>query len=145
VANLVYDGIAMIDSCAVIALFDPTERFYRDATAFFEAHGPQLRWTTLNETAHELFTRVRYRNGLAKALDAFDFLRNDQFRAVAFEIADEELARKYLERYGDQTLSFHDALCAAVMRRMGIYKIFSFDRDFFTFGFHLLPGVIAQT
>jgi predicted nucleic acid-binding protein len=36
--------------------------------------------------------------------------------------------------------SFHDALCAVTMHRAGIYKVFSFDSDFWTLGFEVMPG-----
>ena len=44
-----------------------------------------------------------------------------------------------LEKYYDKSLSFHDALCAAVMMRNKIYRIFSFDHDFRWFGFLVQP------
>jgi predicted nucleic acid-binding protein len=37
--------------------------------------------------------------------------------------------------------SYHDAVCSAMMLRSGIYKIFTFDRDFQILGFQILPGI----
>jgi predicted nucleic acid-binding protein len=45
-----------------------------------------------------------------------------------------------LERFKEHGLSFHDALVAAVMKRLGIYRAFAFDRHFWLFGFEVLPG-----
>jgi predicted nucleic acid-binding protein len=45
-----------------------------------------------------------------------------------------------LEKYSDQKISFHDALCAAVMLRIGAYRAFAFDKHFWIMGFEMLPG-----
>jgi len=134
----VYDQVALIDTSAVIALFDPKDQFHSEAKAFYET--ADLFWYTLNITAHETFTRVRYDKGLTTALSQFDFLRTDRFQLLLFDQTDERQARQLLGKYCDQSFSFHDALCATVMLRSGIYKIFSFDHDFWTLGFQVLPG-----
>ena len=137
-AGVVYEQMALIDTSAVIALSDTQDQFHSEAKALFKEEG--FVWFTVNVTAHESFTRVRYDRDLGAALGQFDFLRSDRFRLLAFNADDEQEARCLLEKYGDQTLSFHDALCAVVMLRIGIYKIFSFDRDFWTLGFQVVPG-----
>lgn len=137
---VVYEGFALIDSSAVIALFEPTDQFHQDAIAFFQQN-LGLTWFTVNTTAHETFTRIRYQKALQVALERFDFLRTSDFKVIEFDEEDEKQARRLLEKYHDQVLSFHDALCAVVMLRHGIYKIFSFDSDFWVLGFEVMPGV----
>ena len=101
-------------------------------------------WCTLDVTTHELFTRVRYRAPTIAAWEHFDFLRNtDGFRLYRFSPEDEVEARGILTRYSDHTISFHDALCAAAMKRLGILRIFSFDSDFAVMGFEVFPGRVA--
>lgn len=138
--GFVYDGMIAVDTSAVIALHDPQDQFHDQACRFFE-DSTGFVWMALNVTTHELFTRVRYDAGLPKALSGYDFMRG--FRILQFDADDEISARQLLEKYGDQTLSFHDALCAAVMLREGIFRVFSFDRDFWLFGFEVLPGATA--
>lgn len=137
--GVVYDQLALIDTSAVIALFDPKDQFHQEARVFFAT--ADLMWFTLNATAHETFTRVRYSKGLATALGGFDFLRSGQFRLLPFDNKDEQEARHLLEKYSDQTFSFHDALCAVIMLRARIYKVFSFDSDFWALGFEVMPGI----
>ena len=48
---LQYDKLALIDTSAVIALFDPTDRFHKDATILFDS-AADLVWFTLNATTH---------------------------------------------------------------------------------------------
>jgi hypothetical protein len=49
----------------------------------------------------------------------YDFLRSERIALIAFIPEDETQARVILEQHSDQKLSFHDALCAAVMLRVG--------------------------
>ncbi len=140
--GVVYNQFALIDSSAVIALAEPTDQFHQDAREFFKQdHG--FVWFTVNTTAHETFTRIRYDTGLPDALDRFDFLRTDRFRVLEFDSQDEKNARTLLAKYHDQRFSFHDALCATVMLRSSIFRIFSFDSDFSTLGFVVMPGRTA--
>lgn len=138
-----YEGAALIDSSAVIALHDPGEQFHSDAVSFY-AKSSDLAWCTLNVTAHEVFTRVRYRASVVRALEHFDFLRDTSgHRLYRFEADDEVEARDILERYSEHAISYHDALCAAAMKRLGILRIFTFDRDFAVMGFEVFPGVVS--
>jgi len=140
IRSLFQDG-ALIDTSAAIALFNPDDQFHKDATAFFT--GAQLVWFTVNTTAHELFTRVRYDQGLFPALKHYDFLRSSQFNLITFNQNDEQEARILLERYNDQDFSFHDVLLRTVMLRNKIYKIFTFDRHFWTLQLEVIPGPTA--
>ncbi len=132
----VYDQFMLIVTSAVIALSEPTDQFHEDASAFVHQDTGFV-WFTVNATAHEVFTRVRYDKGLRDALARFDLLRGPKFRILRFDDEDEQRARKLLKKYRDQTI---DALCAVMMLRYGIYRIFSFDRDFWSMGFQVMPG-----
>ncbi len=140
--GVVYEHTALIDTSAVIALSDPNDRFHKDAAVFFKGAQDFL-WFTVSTTAHELFTRMRYDRGLNEALGCFDYLRADPFQVLSFDSSDEQKARSLLQKYDDQVLSFHDVICAVVMLRRGIYKIFSFDKDFWVLGFQVVPGRTA--
>jgi predicted nucleic acid-binding protein len=139
---VVYDRMIAVDTSAIIALLDPQEQYHNQAVEFFAASESEgVVWHALNATTHELFTRVRYdHRDLPLALARYDYLRAAPFRPLQFDATDEDSARSLLEKYDDQVLSYHDALCAAVMFRQGIYKIFTFDSDFWLFGFEVFPG-----
>lgn len=141
--GVVYDRMVAVDTSAVVALLDPEDQFHDLAKEFFE-NAEGILWLAVNVTTHELFTRVRYDEGLRPALSRYDFMRGEPFQILEFDANDETAARVMLEKYNDQKLSFHDALCAAVMVREGIFKVFSFDRDFWVFGFEVLPGPTAR-
>lgn len=135
-----YERAALIDSSAVIALHNPIEQFHADAVSFY-SNSNDIVWCTLDVTAHEVFTRVRYGSSVGKALEHFDFLRGSHgVRLYRFEPDDEKEARDILTRYSDHAISYHDALCAAAMKRLGILRIFTFDSDFAVMGFEVFPG-----
>jgi predicted nucleic acid-binding protein len=131
---------ALIDTSAVVAMLDPSDKYHRAATEFFALNG-HLVWHSLNATSHETFTRVRYDFDLPRALERYGFLRTQPFRLLPFDEHDEQAAEGLLRKYDDQVISYHDALCAAVMHRHGILRIFAFDAHFWALGFEMLPGV----
>ena len=138
--RVVYDGAALLDTAAIYSLFDETDRLHAAAREFFTANLTTTVWFAVNTTSHECYTRIRYDLSHAKALAAFGLLRGVPIKTLPFEDADEANALQILRKYDDQALSFQDALCAAVMKRVGIYKVFTFDADFWTMGFQVIPG-----
>lgn len=139
----VYDQVAVIDTSAVLALHDPSEQFHRDAKRLFSSqHG--LIWAVLDVTSHECFTRARYRGTFCAAIEQYAFLRDSAFSLLRFNAEDEAAACDLLKRYSEHSLSFHDALCAAVMKRIGIYRVFTFEKDFAVLGFETLPAGLAR-
>ena len=136
-----YDRHALIDTSAVLAIGDDQDKYHGEARTFFEAEVSELAWFVLDVTAHETFTRSRYDSTLDQALENLDKLWSQPFQLLRFDGADEQRARSLIEKYDDHRLSFHDALCAAVMLREGISKVFTFDRNFWLFGFQIVPGL----
>jgi predicted nucleic acid-binding protein len=138
-----FEHIALVDTSAVLALHDPAEPFHQEARRFFATEST-LVWASVDVTSHECFTRVRYRSTLTAALEHYAFLRSSSgFQVYRFSPLDEDEALRIVARYSDQHISFHDALCAAVMKRIGIIKVFTFDRDFAIMGFITLPGQLG--
>jgi len=129
----------LIDTSAAIAFKDPSDQFHSEALRFFKSTENVL-WVILNVTAHETYTRARYNLGFKDAINLYDFLRGGSLYQLDFVPDDEHEARRLLNKYSNHQLSFHDVLCAAVMKRVGIYKAFSFDRHFYYFGFQIFPG-----
>ncbi len=139
-SGFLYEDIGLIDTSAVLELHREDSRFHAEAKRFFK-ESSDLRWCVLNETSHEAFTRQRYDEGFGAALEAYRFMRDVRFIQLEFGKEDEDRAMELIHKYRDKTLSFHDALCAAVMIREGIYQVFTFDSDFWCFGFAVQPGM----
>src|SRR5215813_9350674 len=122
-----FDDAAVIDTSAALALHDPRDQFHRLAIQQFTRPAKELFWVVFDVTTHETYTRARYRQAYRAAMEHYNFLRQGTFRLIRFLPEDERAAERLLAKYAEHALSYHDALCAAMMLRLGIYKIFSFD------------------
>jgi predicted nucleic acid-binding protein len=131
----------LVDTSAAIALADRNDQFHEAAECFYGSTTGVV-WASLNATAHETYTRARFALGFREALRLYDFLTGRPLMCMPFIGEDEGVARDHLVRFHEHKLSFHDALFAAVMKRIGIYRAFTFDRHFFLFGFEVLPGPV---
>ena len=145
-SKALYTDAVLIDTSACVAAFDEEDALHSQATATLGqlAAEAQVLLCAVNVTAHESFTRIRYNARLDAGIDGYSWMRSGGLQTIQFADADEVEALSLIRKYSSVKLSFHDALCAAVMLRLGIYRIFSFDADFWTFGFELIPGVIRR-
>lgn len=141
--SVLYEGAALVESAAVVSIFDEKDALHKLARAFFHEDRETV-WYAVDTTSHESFTRIRYDISHSSALAAYDFLRMQSIQTLKFEPEDELCALGILKKYDDQKLSFQDALCAAVMRRVKLYKVFTFDSDFSIMGFEVIPGTIVS-
>lgn len=135
-----WDSAIAIDTSAVRALHDTTDGNHLAARRFWNENRARFSvWVALNATKHESFTRLRYDLGLRAAWDGDGFLAQLPFQNQEFTVEDEIAARSILTKYESVDLSFHDALLAAVSKRLGVGRVFGFDTEFRAIGFELLP------
>ena len=134
-----YSDAILIDTSAAIALHCPSDAAHRVANEFFH-NSKGVLWVALNATAHESYTRTRYDNSFRSAITVYDFLKGNEIFQMTFDCQDEIQTRALLEKYSEHQISYHDALCAVIMKKAGIYRTFSFDHHFWIMGFEILPG-----
>lgn len=142
--GLAYANAVMIDTSAVVALLDPADQFHQHAADCLAGLQAENLMCAVDVTAHEVFTTLRYNVDLDAGVDGFGQLREAGVRTLDFTPDDEQEALALARKYTDKALSFHDVLCAAVMLRYGMFRVFSFDADFWTFGFELVPGITGR-
>jgi predicted nucleic acid-binding protein len=135
-----YESAVLIDTSATVALVDEADSFHSSAAGCFERLKEDVVLCAVDVSAHESFTRLRYNKGHVAAKDGFQLLRATAILTLDFLVEDEQKALQLAQKYQDKSLSFHDALCAAVMMRHQMFRVFSFDSDFWAFGFDVLPG-----
>jgi predicted nucleic acid-binding protein len=88
----------------------------------------------------EALTRIRYSVGNKEAVKwGKDILASRVVEKM--EVGKEifELAWEIFETYEDKKLSFTDCTSFALMKKRNVEKVFSFDKDFETMGFSLMP------
>ena len=129
----------LIDTSAIIALNDPKDQYHNSAVDFFKTRINTVQWVVLNATKHETFTAARYSYNFEKAIKIYEYLSNEEICQLSFKEIDEQESLNLLKKYKDEKLSFHDALCASIMMRVGLYRVFTFDHHFTVIGFDVFP------
>jgi predicted nucleic acid-binding protein len=142
VPHSIYERAVLFDTCALEAIADPRDK-YHEAAAQCLAELRQLAYpfyvTTL--TIAETHRRLLYkpRLGILPALRFLESVYDGSTNIVRPLEEDEQQAMEYIKRFEDQELTFTDTVSMAVMNRLGLRKVFSFDWHFTLLGFQVIP------
>jgi predicted nucleic acid-binding protein len=90
--GVLFDDFVLIDTSAVVALLNQSDKFHSDASQFLGSNKEHLRWHSVNVTAHETFTRLRYDHDLRLGLTGYAFLRDSSVTVIHFDTADDKQA-----------------------------------------------------
>jgi predicted nucleic acid-binding protein len=126
----------MVDTSAMYAMLDASERDHAEARAIV-ARLARERWRlfTTNYIVAEIHALVLVRVNRAVAERALNELDASPTTIVRATEADEQRARAIIKQYQDKNFSLTDAITFAVMERLGIDRVFTFDRNFAQYGF----------
>lgn len=127
---------AMVDTSAIYATIDRSERDHADAQAI-AARLARERWRlfTTNYVVAETHALVLIRVNRAVAERVLDELDVSPTTVIRATEADEQRARAIVKQYRDKNFSLTDAITFAVMERLGMDRAFTFDRNFAQYGF----------
>ena len=135
------DGRVFVDSGPFIALADRGDRQHLEARRFFARRDVAL--LTHVGVLAEAVTFLRYRFGHAAARRVGDRIRNGRaLTLLPIELTDDLEGWRWFLRYRDQRFSLVDCWSFAIMTRLGIREVATFDRDFAVAGF--TPILIAR-
>ncbi|MBU1070778.1 PIN domain-containing protein [Patescibacteria group bacterium] len=129
-----------IDTSGFKALVDEKDDFHGKAVKLW---GKLLRlddgFVVSNYILDESLTLVRMRRGLDKVLKLRDFIAESSqvIKIYRVSIEDERGAWKWFEKDWSK-LSFTDCVSFALMERLGIKRVFGFDKHFERAGFELV-------
>jgi predicted nucleic acid-binding protein len=142
VPKTIYERAILLDTGALEAIADPKDQYHGSAVRYraelLELAYP-LYITTL--TIAETHRRLLYQPHLGYP-QALNFLQNvyDGSTNIVRPLEEDELrAMEYVKQFSDQKLTFTDTINMAVMRRLGLRKVFSFDWHFGLLGFQVVP------
>ena len=129
----------LVDSGAWIALLSARDQHHAEAEAMFRAAASRgTRLLTTNLILAEVHRFVLFRAGIRPAAHALDRIEASRLVAVQFATrAHHRGARAWLEKLGDQQISYTDAVSFSVMQETGCRTAMSFDHDFEIAGFTL--------
>lgn len=125
------------DTGAFLALYIKHDQYHRQAQKVFRALSRPF--STSNHVVDELATLLGRIAEYGYAADRMDDLyASESIEVLASTREDEMEAIRWMRKYSDKEISFTDCISFAVMRRMGIHAVFTFDRHFRDAGFEII-------
>jgi predicted nucleic acid-binding protein len=118
--------IALIDSGAIIALIDDSDRWHEDCRVAFSSLRLPLATSVaaLVEVFHR-FTRRPHRHA-----QVWRMVRSESIRVVAIDDKDWADIERLMLKYADRPMDFADATLVRLAEREGLTTILTVDRDF---------------
>ncbi|MBM3119704.1 PIN domain-containing protein [Candidatus Shapirobacteria bacterium] len=126
-----------IDTSFFKAILDEKDDFYKEALGIWEKlRAENASLLTSNYILDEVFTLIRKRSGVAKVKEFRELVIQNaaSLKIIRVTAADEANAWNwFLEAWRD--LSFTDCVSFALMERVGLKRVATFDRHFSQAGF----------
>lgn len=136
------DKRVFIDSSGLKAVFDRDDDFNKPAIVFWNnAKSEKIHLYTSNFILDETYTLIRSHMGKEAVFQFRQDLAESiqQIRIFRIMPRDEVQAWIYFEKLPGRGISFTDCTSFAVMKRLGMESVFTFDEDFKSAGFKMLP------
>jgi hypothetical protein len=129
--------LIFVDTGAFLALYIKRDQYHRQAHKVFRALPRPF--STSNHVVDELATLLGRIAGYRYAADRIDDLyASESIEVLASTRGDEIEAIRWMRKYSDKEISFTDCVSFAVMHRLGIQAVFTFDRHFRDAGFEMI-------
>ena len=144
VPRSIYERAVLLDTCALEAIADPRDQYHKEAArCLAELKELAYPFYVTIPTIVETHRRLLYKPylGILPALRFLESIYDGSTNIIRPLEEDEMQAMKYIKRFEDQELTFTDTISMAVMNRLGLRKIFSFDWHFTLLGFQVIPFV----
>ena len=137
--------MVFVDTGGWIAMAVKRDRYHKKAATYYrKLSKDKVRLVTSNYVLAETYTRIRYDDGHAKALQ-FNALIQEATKAGRLNLewvtpAIHKEAWDIFEKDSDQDFSFVDCTSFAIAERVGVKEAFGFDAHFKTMGLILKPA-----
>ncbi len=132
-----------VDTGAFYARFDEGSSRHERADAVFEDIGKgKLLHRPLYTSSYvldELATLILSHRNHGAAAEALDRVLDSPVTVIHPDRTDFDSAREQFLRYDDQEISFTDHMSGVLAEERGVEHIFTFDSDFRTLGFTVVP------
>lgn len=123
-----------VDTGAILALLIKSDDHHAAAASQY-ADLQKIPLVTSDDIFDETITRLRRKVSHAAAMEAGRALREGgRIRILPLTREDRDRAWALFETYGENVKSLTDCTSVALMERLGIEQVFTFDRDFKTMG-----------
>jgi predicted nucleic acid-binding protein len=142
---MLYSKAVLLDTGALFALADSRDGRHDEAVDCLNClQRDSCSLFISNVTIYEAYRLILHELGIARALGFLENIFDGSVKIEYITQFDEDNARNYLEKYNDQPFTFVDALNFVVMKKIKIFKVFTFDRHFNIIGFVNLPPYYSE-
>jgi hypothetical protein len=130
-----------IDTGALIALSDLKDKNHDKSVNYVkESVRRGMRFVIGKNVLVEYIDGVTKRIGKEKAVYELDKILNSKIVFLEFDTRkDWNKALEYFQRYNNKEIDLTDCLSFAIIERLNIEEVFTFDSDFKTHGFVVVP------
>jgi predicted nucleic acid-binding protein len=124
-----------LDTSGFYAALNRRDAAHREARRLFN-QAREERWSlfTTNFVVAETHALILIRRGRSHAWRFLQSIYAGNTNVIRVEERDERRARNIMERYADKDFSYCDAISFAVMERLGIVEVVSFEVRFRQYG-----------
>lgn len=139
IGRSVFERAAMLDSGPLISLYDPNDN--RRTIVVDKFNTLQIKKIPVFITVitiAETHKRILYDIGYDEAVSFLDNIFSGDVNIIDIIDIDLSEATSIIRKYSDQEISFADASTMAVMKRVGIKNVLSFDRHFWVLNFTVM-------
>lgn len=123
----------LVDTSAFYALADTSDTYHSKALKFYEENLQKRRFITTDYILIEVWILINHRLGLRKSMEFWSGLRKGIIPILGIQKEDLDLAFQIAEEFEDQDFSIVDAAAFALMQRLEIKEVFTFDTHFLVF------------
>ncbi len=131
-----------VDTSAFLGWYNKSDQYHKQARPVWltlEAEKRPL--YTSNFVLDETLTLLARRTSYPFAAEQGEALYTSSLLTILRpSIADELVSLKLFEKYADQKISFTDCVSFTLMRKVGLSRVFTFDKHFRWAGFEVIPA-----
>jgi len=134
-----------VDTSAWVAYYESGDQWNPAAKAAMALLVDQrVTFVTTDYVLDETITLLLYHAGRQRAIAFGDMVqRSRHVKLMRIDADTWEQAWRLFKQYDDKTWAFTDCTSFAIMRQMGLWQAFTFDRHFEQAGFQLWPGMTS--
>lgn len=136
------DKRIFVDTGAYLARFHSADQRYRQSCVAWGQVQEQRRIViTSHHVFDELATLLARRSSYAFSARKISQIYDSQLVLIERSHEnDERIALAFFQKYADQKVSFTDCISFAMMKRLQIKQVFTFDYHFSLAGFNIFPS-----
>jgi predicted nucleic acid-binding protein len=128
----------LVDSGAFLARYLAKDAYHKRAVATWRKIAGSPLFTS-NHVLDETFTLLGRRAGYAFAAERAENIYASRALEILYRTRDDECeAIRWFRRFSDQNVSFTDCVSFALMKRLRIPTVFTFDHHFVLAGFRAI-------